>query len=287
MSFDFVQKRKIMYIISALLVIASLVSVAFQGLNLGIDFTGGTVLQLAFEEDTDVATVRDTLGEMGHENAQIQEVDNGHYQIKTYYMNQADQDAFVEELGTKLSPADIAQGNTVGPSMGKEILNKGIVALVVAIVLMIAYITFRFEWRFALTGIIALFHDVIVTVGLFSIFQWEVNSTFIAAVLTIFGYSINDTIVVFDRLRENLGSVKKEALASLVNYSISSTIRRSLYTSISTLIPLTAVFVLGGDTTKMFTLAMIIGIASGAYSSIFVAAPMWYDVAMRSKKKRF
>lgn len=287
MSFDFIQKRKFAYLISILVVLISLASLAFQGLNLGIDFTGGTVLQVAFENETDVAEVRQTLQDMNHDNAQIQAIDEGSFLIKTYYMDQADQDAFLADVSSRLSAADVVQGNTVGPSMGKEILNKGLIALTVAIVLMIAYITFRFEWRFALTGIIALFHDIIVTLGLFSLFQWEVNSAFIAAILTIFGYSINDTIVVFDRLRENLGSVKKDALAGSVNYSISSTLRRSLYTSISTLIPLTAVFALGGDTTKMFTLAMIIGIASGAYSSIFVAAPMWYDVAIRSKKKRF
>ena len=152
---------------------------------------------------------------------------------------------------------------------------------------MIAYISFRFEWRFALAGNIALFHDILVTLSIFSIFQLEVNSNFIAAILTIFGYSINDTLVVFASIRERIGSDKRENLADTVNEGIMTTMLRSLFTSISTLIPLLAVFFFGGATTKLFVLAIIVGIVSGTYSSIFVASPLWYDFSMKSKKKRF
>lgn len=287
MTFDFIRNRKINYIISIILLVISLISLLFQGVNLGIDFTGGTVLRIEVAEQTDIANMRETLKNINHGDDQIQALEGNHYQIKTAYMEQSEQDEFLKELSGQMNGVKLVQGNSVGPSMGQEILNKGILALVIAIFLMIAYITFRFEWRFAVTGILALFHDIFITIGFFSLFQWEINSAFIAAILTIFGYSINDTIVVFDRIRENLGQVKKSDLPELVNYSISSTFRRSIYTSISTLIPLFAVIIFGGETTKMFTLAMAIGIIAGAYSSIFVAAPLWFDFANHSSKKRF
>lgn len=284
---DFVSKRKIWYVISVLVILAGFVSLFVQGLNLGIDFTGGSVLELEFKQDVEISEVRSGLSDMGYKGVQIQKLKDGNYQIKTSFMDQTQQDKFLSEVKDKVGDVKLVQGNAVGPSVGQEIFQKGLIALIVAMVLMIAYISFRFEWRFALAGNLALFHDIFVTLSLFSIFQLEVNSSFIAAVLTIFGYSINDTIVVFDRIRENLGKVKRDNLSETVNKSINSTLKRSIYTSVSTLIPLIAVFLFGGDTTKVFVLAMIIGIASGTYSSIFVASPLWYDFSMRSKKKRF
>ena len=150
---------------------------------------------------------------------------------------------------------------------------------------MIGYITWRFEWRFALTGIVALFHDVLVTLAVFSIFQLEVESYFVAAILTIFGYSINNTIVIFDRIRENVVRVKKDALAGVVNQSIKQSLTRTINTSVTTLILLFALVLFGGQTTRIFVLAMIIGIVAGTYSSIFVAPSLWHDLRMKSKKK--
>lgn len=282
---DFVGKRKIAYITSSIILLTGLASLLLQGLNLGIDFTGGTVLRIDSQEELRIEELREGLEKTEFSGSQIQAMDHGHYQIKTEFMSQEEQDAFLAELSGLVGEVSLVKGDSVGPSMGKEILQKGIIALVVAIGLMIAYISFRFEWRFALAGILALLHDILLTVGIFSIFQLEVNSAFIAALLTIFGYSINDSIVIFDRIRENLGRVNKNRLPELVNYSVSSTFRRSIYTSVSTLLPLIAVFALGGETTQMFTLAMIIGIAAGAYSSIFIAAPLWLDMALRGRKK--
>ncbi len=284
---DFVSKRKIWYVISVLVILAGLISLFTQGLNLGIDFTGGSVLEVEIKKDVAISEVRASLSDMGHKGVQIQKLKDGNFQIKTSFMDQTQQDKFLAELSKKVGKVELVQGNAVGPSVGQEIFQKGMIALAVAILLMIAYISFRFEWRFALAGNIALFHDILVTLSIFSILQLEINASFIAAILTIFGYSINDTIVVFDRIRENLGKVKRENLADTVNHSINATLRRSIYTSVSTLIPLIAVFLFGGDTTKLFVLAMIIGISSGTYSSIFVASPIWYDFSMRSKKKRF
>ena len=224
---------------------------------------------------------------MGYDGAQIQELQNGAFQIRTDFMDQSAQDDFTSQLTDAAGSFEVLSANAVGPSIGQEILLSGVLALVVAVVLMIVYITVRFQWRFALAGNLALFHDILITVGIFSIFQLEVNSNFVAAILTIFGYSINDTIVVFDRIRERLGAVKRDDLAQTVNYGIQSTLRRSLFTSLTTLIPIVCVFIFGGATTKLFVLALIIGIVSGTYSSIFVASPLWYDMSMKSKKKRF
>lgn len=285
--FTFVEKRKIFYALSIILMIASLASVLIQGMNFGIDFTGGTNLHISVDKQVKIADVRQALEKTGHGGDQIQELTDGTFQIKTQFMQQDDQNKYIKTISDELGKTEVLQATAVGPTIGQEILQKGLIALFIAMVLMIAYITVRFEWRFAITGIISLFHDVFITIGLFSIFQWEVNITFVAAILTIFGYSINDTIVIFDRIRENTGRVKRQDLAHVVNDSISATLRRSLVTSISTLLPLIAVFLFGGDTTRYFVLAMIIGIASGAYSSIGIAAPLWYDFSMASSRKRF
>lgn len=287
MNFDFIGKRKFSYALSCILIIAGIVSLFVQGLNFGVDFTGGTVFQVQFEEDKDIANLRDELAGIGYDSAQIQEMDNGVFQIRTDFMDQSAQDSFEQELTDASGTFEVLSANAVGPSIGQEILLSGVLALVVAVVLMIVYIAIRFQWRFALAGNLALFHDILITIGIFSIFQLEVNSNFVAAILTIFGYSINDTIVVFDRIRERLGAVKRDELAETVNHSIRSTLRRSLFTSITTLIPIVCVFFFGGETTKLFVLALIIGIVSGTYSSIFVASPLWYDMSMKSKKKRF
>lgn len=287
MNFDFIGKRKFAYALSCIIIIAGIVSLFVQGLNFGIDFTGGTVFQVQYEDNKEISDLRDELGTMGYDGAQIQQIDNGAFQIKTEFMDQTAQDEFEQQLKDASGSFEVLSTNAVGPSIGQEILLSGILALIVAVALMVVYITIRFQWRFALAGNIALFHDILVTVSIFSIFQLEVNSNFVAAILTIFGYSINDTIVVFDRIRERLGSVKRDNLAMTVNNAIQSTLRRSLFTSLTTLIPILCVFFFGGETTKVFVLALIIGIVSGTYSSIFVASPLWYDMSMKSKKKRF
>lgn len=287
MNFDFIGKQKFAYALSCIIIIAGIVSLFVQGLNFGIDFTGGTVFQVQYEDNKEISDLRDELGTMGYDGAQIQQMDNGAFQIKTEFMDQTAQDEFEQQLKDASGSFEVLSTNAVGPSIGQEILLSGILALIVAVVLMVVYITIRFQWRFALAGNIALFHDILVTVSIFSIFQLEVDSNFVAAILTIFGYSINDTIVVFDRIRERLGSVKRDNLAMTVNNAIQSILRRSLFTSLTTLIPILCVFFFGGETTKVFVLALIIGIVSGTYSSIFVASPLWYDMSMKSKKKRF
>lgn len=282
---NFVGKRKICYIISSVIIIAGILSMFIQGLNLGIDFAGGNVYQVSFTEQVDISQVRGAINNLDIGTNRIQELDDGSYQIKTLYMDQDEQEAFVASLGDALGGCTLMRSEAVGASVGGELLKNGLIALFVAILLMIAYITWRYEWRFAVTAIAALFHDVLVTLAIFSIFQLEVESYFIAAVLTIFGYSVNNTIVIFDRIRENTVRVKKDQLADVVNLSDKQSLTRTLNTSISTLILLFALLFFGGQTTRMFVLAMIIGIVAGTYSSIFVAPSLWYDLRMKSKGK--
>ena len=226
MNFDFIGKRKFAYALSIIVIIAGIVSLFVQGLNFGVDFTGGTVYQIQFEDEKDIADLRSELGDMGYDGAQIQQLQNGAFQIRTDFMDQSAQDDFTSQLTDAAGSFEVLSANAVGPSIGQEILLSGVLALVVAVVLMIVYITVRFQWRFALAGNLALFHDILITVGIFSIFQLEVNSNFVAAILTIFGYSINDTIVVFDRIRERLGAVKRDDLAQTVD-GLSDTVKGS------------------------------------------------------------
>jgi len=188
-------------------------------------------------------------------------------------------------LEKEIGKLEILRSEKVGPTIGKELRRAGILALLIAIILMVIYITFRFEFKFALAAIGALIHDILVTLSIFSIFQLEINSSFIAAILTIFGYSINDTIVIFDRIRENLKKAKKEELIPLVNKSIKETLARSINTVVTTLFVLLALYFFGGETTKIFVLAMLIGITSGAYSSIFTASPLWVEFRTFGKSK--
>ena len=283
MKFDVIGKRKIFYIVSVVILLAGLGSLLFQGMNLGIDFIGGNTLNLTFEQQVDIADLRDSLNENGLEGSKIQLLDDGAYLLKTIEMDQAKQDELIANLEGKYGNITINSSNLVGPSIGSELKKNALISLGLAVLLMIAYITYRFELHFAIAGVITLFHDIFIVVALYSIFQLEIDSTFIAALLTIFGYSINDKIVVFDRIRENMGRVKKDQLSGLVNTSISQSFTRSLNTSISTLLLLCALFFLGGQPTRIFVLAMIIGVIAGTYSSLCIASPLWYEMKMRTK----
>ena len=255
-------------------------------MNLGIDFVGGNRLNLAFEQQVEIADLRATLTENDLGDSKIQLLDDGSYLLKTRELDQAAQDELIGKIEAKHGTVTIVQSGLVGPSVGAELKKNAVISLTLAVLLMIAYITYRFEMHFAIAGVLALFHDIFVVVALFSIFQMEIDSTFIAALLTIFGYSINDKIVVFDRIRENMGRVKKDQLSSLVDNSIAQSFTRSMNTSISTLILLLALFIFGGQTTRVFALAMIIGVVAGTYSSLCIASPIWYEFKMKIKGNR-
>ena len=286
MKFDVIGKRKIWYILSAVILLAGMVYLLVQGMNLGIDFVGGNRLNLQFAQQVDIADLRATMTENQLGDSKIQLMDDGSYLLKTKELDQAAQDSLIASLTEKYGEVTIVQSGLVGPSVGSELKKNALISLGLAVLLMIAYITYRFEMHFALAGVLALFHDIFVVIAFFSIFQLEIDSTFIAALLTIFGYSINDKIVVFDRIRENMGRVKKDQLSGLVNDSIAQSFTRSMNTSISTLILLLALFFFGGQTTRMFVLAMIIGVVAGTYSSLCIASPIWYEFKMRVKGNR-
>jgi preprotein translocase subunit SecF len=262
-----------------------------QGFNLGIDFTGGTLLDMKFAQPVSVGQVREALQTVNLEQSVIQlatseQADKSqNVLIRTRILTDPERRTAVETLQSKLGQADVLRNEHVGATIGSELARNAIYALLASMVMMIIYITYRFEFKFAISGIAALVHDVLVVTGFFSIFQIEIDGTFVAALLTIIGYSINDTIVIFDRIRENLKTQRKEeSLDDLVDRSIWQTMTRSIYTVLTVLFTTLSLYVFGGESTRNFALAMLVGIASGSYSTLFCASPLW--VAWRKYEQR-
>lgn len=278
MPFHFIKLRKIWYTISVLIILPGIVSLFLQGLNMGIDFSGGSLLDLRFNQPTTIEQVRGVLNEFGLEGATIQQSGENDYLIRTKELTEEENTCVVKELGDKLGGVTVQRSERVGPVIGKELIYKAFQALAVASVLIVIYVAWRFEFKQGIAAIIAVLHDVLVVLGVFSIFRIEVDSAFVAAVLTIIGYSIMDTIVIFDRIRENSFNKKKgEALEDIINKSLWQTMARSLNTVLAVLFVLVALLLLGGTTMRSLVLALLVGVLSGAYSSICNASPLWYD----------
>ncbi len=279
---SFIKIRKYVYILSLLILLPGVVSLFYQGLNLGIDFTGGSLIHLKFEDQVKTEQIRSVLGQYDiDEGTPIQQAGNNEFIIRTAILSDQQSNQLIQGLSDELGEMQVLRNDEVGAVIGKELTNKAIMAIGIACVLMLIYITIRFEFKFGVGAVIALLHDVFIVLGLFSLFQWEVDSTFVAAILTILGYSINDTIVVFDRIRENLKLRRKEAYDIIVDKSILQTVNRSINTVLTVVFCLVALLVLGGATLKTFVLAILIGVGIGCYSSIFVASPIWYDLKIR------
>lgn len=277
--FHFIKLRKIWYALSILVLIPCIISLAGQGLNRGIDFSGGSLLDLRFNQATTVEQVRDVLGEFGLEGATIQRSAETDFLIRTRELSEDESLRIVESLDQKLGGVTVLRNELVGAVIGQELIRNALLALGVAAVLMVIYIAWRFEFKQGIAAVLAIMHDVLITTGVFSILQIEIDVAFVAAVLTIIGYSINDTIVIFDRIRENMLRKKKgEALEDVVNNSLWQTLARSINTVLTVLFIVIAIYLLGGATIKNMALALLIGIACGAYSSIFIASPLWYDL---------
>ncbi len=277
----FLQYRKIFYVLSLIILIPGLVSLFMHGLNLGIDFKGGSITQVRIDGPATSAEVRSALQEIDLEKAEVTRSGNEFF-IRTSELNQAQTQDMLKVLDAKFTNVKFLSAETVGASIGRELTNKAILAVVIAAIAMLLYITVRFEWTFGVAAIIAEVHDVLFVLGLFSLLQWEINTPFIAAMLTIVGYSINDTIVIFDRIRENLRLKRKEDLMDMVNRSITQSLNRSINTVLVCVFALVALMIFGGATIKFFVLAMLIGFVVGCYSSIFIASPLWYDIKRRS-----
>jgi len=292
---DFIGNRRKAYFLSALLVIAGLISLAVFGLNLGIDFTGGTVLHLNLGEDFSLEEVESVLAPFEElEGAVIQIVQgrdlSGELReeglvIKASYIEEDRRDMLLNAIRDRwpaLDPADL-RIESVGAVIGSELTRQALLSLAVAIVLMVVYITIRFEFRFALATIAALLHNIVIVIGIFSILQMEVNVPFVAAILTVFGYSVNDTIVIFDRIRENIKHKQRKDYAAVVNESINQNLMRSINTSLTTLFVLAALlfgfhYFIGSLDLIVFVVALILGVIVGTYSSIFVASPLWLNL---------
>ncbi|MFZ3172271.1 MAG: protein translocase subunit SecF [Carboxydocellales bacterium] len=277
--------RKIWYAISLTLIIPGIVfmfinySKTGAPLNLGIDFTGGTMLSLQFDKQPDIAQIRKVTDQYKFGSAGIQSSGDNQVLVRVRALDEKERGDFLKTVGEKVGTYKLLSEDKVGPVIGKELTQNALLALGIAAIIIVIYITIRFEIRFAIAAIIALLHDVLVVMGIFAIFRFEVDSAFVAAILTIIGYSINDTIVIFDRIRENLARPKKgESLEAMVNNSIMQTMTRSINTVLTVLFVLVSLLFLGGETLKYFVLAMLIGVISGAYSSIFNASPLWVDL---------
>tara|TARA_B100001540_G_scaffold94383_1_gene85127 strand:- start:1766 stop:2653 length:888 start_codon:yes stop_codon:yes gene_type:complete len=262
-------------IFSISLVIVSLLLLIFKGLNFGIDFKGGTLIELrSTESKINVSSLRDNLSQMNLGDISVKNFGNEtDYLIKFENNNNNN---VIKEIKINLDKSfgnnfNFRRVENVGPKVSAELLKSGVIAIAVALTLMLIYIWIRFEWQFSLGAILALFHDVIVTLGLFSLLNLEINLSIIAAVLTIVGYSMNDTVVIFDRVRENLRKYSDIKIYELTNISINETLSRTLITSITTLLALLSIFFFGGEVLKGFSLAMIFGVIFGTYSSIYIA----------------
>lgn len=287
--FSIVKNYKIFFSITIIFLLIGFGSIVTRGFNLGIDFTGGSIVDLTFENPVNVAQVRDVLKEhdMGNSIIQLENSDGkteaNSVLIRTGVVEDTELRATMNDLQSKLGNYQIQRVEQVGATIGSELVQQAAMAIVLSWVLMIAYITFRFEFKFAIAAIIALIIDVLVVLSYFSLFQMEMDSSFVAALLTVVGYSVNGTIVIFDRIRENLKIHRRsESLGEMVDNSIWQCMTRTIYTVATSLFAIVSIFLFGGEAIHNFSFAMLVGFASGAYTSIFLAGPMW--MFLKNKK---
>lgn len=293
--FDILKRSKLWFAISLLIIIPGIFCMFTKGFNFGIDFTGGTIIEMEFQQEVTLPQVRDVLREYNLDNATIQlsgDVSNVEaskdVMIRTMDLEENDRKAVMASLKDEIGDYTVLREEKVGATIGGELITDALMATVISWILIILYVSYRFEWRFGVAAILTLIHDVLIVLSVFSFLQKQVDSSFVAAILTIIGYSINDTIVIFDRIRENqrLHFRRGGDLNELANRSIYQTLTRSLYTVFTVLFTTFALYFFGGDTTKDFSFALLIGFFSGSYSSIFVASPLWVVLKNRFPAKK-
>jgi len=266
-------------IISLILIVASLILLVFKGLNYGVDFKGGTLIEIKVEQSSSkISSIRDSFNQMNLGDVSVKNFGNKTDYIVKFEKQSSNDSKFIDNIKTKLSSSignvDFRRVENVGPKVSAELLKSGIIAIGLSLAAMLLYIWIRFEWQFSLGAITAIFHDVIMTMGIFSLFSLEINLSIVAAVLTIVGYSMNDTVVIFDRVRENLKKYADIKIFELTNISINETLSRTIITSVTTLLALFSIYFFGGEILKGFSLAMILGVIFGTYSSIYIANPI-------------
>ena len=277
---------------SIILFTLSILLVFFKGLNYGIDFKGGTLIELRTEKSIKASSIRDTLSSMNLGDVNVKKFGkDGDYLIKVE-QKESNNNKLIPEIKKKLTDnlnaeIDFRRVENVGPKVSAELLESSIIAISLALAAMLFYIWIRFEWQFSVGSIIALFHDVVITLGIFSLLSLEINLSIIAAVLTIVGYSMNDTVVIYDRIRENLFKYTKISISDIANLSINETLARTIITSVTTLLALVSIYTLGGEILRGFSFAMILGVIIGTYSSIFVASPIlkFFKVSYKTLEK--
>ena len=282
-NFSIVRNWKIFFAITIIGLMIGYGSMIFRGFNLGIDFTGGSIMDLKFEKAVQVAQVREVLGKhnLGGAIIQLESNDSAATSsqgvlIRTPVIADNDRTAVMQDMEKSLGKFEIRRVENVGATIGGELIQQAAIAIFLSWVLMVLYITIRFQLNFALAAIIALIVDVSVTLSWFSLLQLEIDSTFVAALLTVVGYSVNGTIVIFDRIRENLKVHRRtETVTDMIDNSIKSTLTRTIYTTITTLFAIVAIFLFGGETIHNFSFAMLVGCCSGAYTSILLAGTIW------------
>ncbi|MEP0070529.1 protein translocase subunit SecF [Pyruvatibacter sp.] len=280
----FLGMRLIALAVSTAMVLGSIAMVIIFGLNFGIDFRGGTMIEIGTEEPADIADLRNRLGGLGLGEVQIQEFGaptDVLIRIETQPGGEGAQRGAIQTVRDELGDSvEYRRVEVVGPTVSGELIEAGVLAIILAVGMMLVYIWFRFEWQFSVGAVVALVHDVVITLGLFAVLQLEFNLSIIAALLTIVGYSMNDTVVVYDRVREKLRKYKRMPLVELLDLAVNKTLSRTVMTSVTTLLALLSLYIFGGEVIRGFTFAMIWGIIIGTYSSIFVAAPLllWLGV---------
>ena len=271
---------KKLYVFSCILIILSVLVISIKGLNLGVDFKGGTLIEVRTENTKiNIAEIRQSLMKMQLGDVTVKKFGKDNDYLVKIEINDTNNMNFIKSINDKLSSdlgsvINFRRVENVGPKVSAELLKAGLLAISLSLVAMLIYIWIRFEWQFSLAAIVALIHDVIITVGIFSFLSYEVNLSIVAAVLTIVGYSMNDTVVIFDRIRENLRKYSKVSITDISNKSTNETLSRTLITSVTTLLALFSIYIFGGAILKGFSFAMIIGVIVGTYSSIFVATPL-------------
>ena len=289
--FNFSSKFRVANIFSLILFTTSVLFILFKGLNYGIDFKGGTLIELR-ASNTGASEIRTALNKMDLGDVNVKNFgQEGDYLIKVE-QKENDGNKIIPQIKKNLSEnlnteINFRRVENVGPKVSSELLQSGIIAISLSLAAMLFYIWIRFEWQFSIGSIIALFHDVVITLGIFSVLSLEINLSIIAAVLTIVGYSMNDTVVIYDRIRENLNKYNRLNISEIADLSINDTLARTIITSVTTLLALLSIFILGGEILKGFSFAMILGVVIGTYSSIFVASPMlkFFKVTYKTLEK--
>lgn len=292
--FDLAGHRKLFFLLSALIIIPGIICMFVRGFNFGIDFTGGTIIDLKFSQPVTIAEVRTSLAKYGLDGSTIQlsgaqsdVTASEDVMIRTTDLEEDQRKEVMSTLKQDVGDYSVQREEKVGATIGGELITNALEALVISWALIILYVAYRFEWKFGVAAVLALIHDILIVLSVFSLTQRQIDSSFIAALLTIVGYSINDTIVIFDRIRENLRLHfrRNGDVNALVNTSIYQTLTRSLYTVFTVLFTTFALYFFGGETTKDFAFALLVGFGVGCYSSIFIASPLWIVFRGWSEKR--